>query len=460
MLPEHRQQILVVDDEVNLRRVLNAQLTRDGYDVHGAANGDEALRLLAEHHVDLMITDLRMPGMDGVELLQRALRQEPDLPVVMITAHGTVDTAVEALKSGAFDYITKPFDQEEVLAIVRKALAMRRLGDLDSRRSSSTDPHCAGFLVGSSSAVGELRMQLIHGAQERLVTLYGESGTGKERLARAIHQQAGRAERPFIKLNCAAVEPAALEQELFGRQGHVPGGSKPGRLELAHGGTLLLTEIERLSIPLQDKLARAVVQGESERVGGLGAIRSEVRLIVATQQAPAALAADGRLGLPLRRLLGGSVIRVPALRERPEDIPQLSNYFLAQYGEAQGKAIQGFTEQAMAALQRYLWPGNLRELSNVIERAVLFCQRRVVDVGDLIPEVAGYDRLVQADVGQGLREQVKEATSKLERELIHRALSQTRGNVTHAARLLKISRKGLQLKMKELGLRDNHERPL
>jgi DNA-binding NtrC family response regulator len=470
MLPE-RKQLLIVDDELNLRRVLSAQLSRDGYDVHTAEDGAQALEVLENHHIDLVLTDLRMPKLDGMELLRRAHELDNQLPVVIITAHGTVDNAVEALKTGAFDYITKPFDQAEVRSIVRKALKTRDLAAADVARSLDVAvPEGSRFgIIGRSATI-----QAIYSVLDRVadtpttVLITGESGTGKELVARALHERSSRRERAFIKLNCAAVPRDLMESELFGyERGALSGAaaSKPGRLELASGGTLFLDEISAIPLELQVKLLRALQEGELERVGGIKTMAVDVRLIAATDADLKKEVAAGTFREDLLYRLSVVPIRLPALRERVEDLALLVEHFIHKFSVRLRKNVSGIEPDAEHALARHSWPGNIRELENVIERAVLFCDGTRVRLADLPPEVqearseeAQGGPSTETPVVDGLKEQVKAAMSRLERELIVRALEQTRSNVTHAARLLKISRKGLQLKMKELGLRERDER--
>jgi DNA-binding NtrC family response regulator len=489
MLPE-KKQILVVDDEANLRRVLSAQLTRDGYEVHVAENGEAGLAFLKEHHIDLVITDLRMPKVDGMDLLRAALRDDPTRPVVMLTAHGTVDNAVEALKTGAFDYITKPFDQNEVRVIVKKALRTRDLASADATHSHGELPQATkiGEAATRFGIIGESQPILdVYTILERVadtpttVLVTGESGTGKELVARALHENSSRRDRPFIKVNCAAIPKDLMESELFGyERGAFTGavGSKPGRFELASGGTLFLDEIGEIPNEMQVKLLRVLQESEFERVGGVKTIHVDVRLIAATNRDLKREIAVGSFREDLFYRLNVVPIALPALRERSSDIPLLVSYFIAKFNARLRKSVEGVDADAMDRLAIYGWPGNIRELENVIERAVLFADGPRIRLEDLSEELRGatggeVSRSASAPPAErgpaaaelststgpaagvdGLKEQVKAAMSRLERELIIRALKQTQGNVTHAARLLKISRKGLQLKMKELNLRE------
>jgi DNA-binding NtrC family response regulator len=471
MLPE-RKQILVVDDEPNLRRVLSAQLARDGYDVHTAEDGEQALQILQEHHIDLVITDLRMPKIDGMELLRRAVAMDDELPVVMITAHGTVDNAVEALKTGAFDYITKPFDQSEVRTIVRKALKTRDLSATEATRPAEAEaPVGARYgIIGKSPGILDLYAVLDRVADTpTTVLITGESGTGKELVARALHENSSRRDKPFIKVNCAAIPRDLMESELFGyERGAFTGavGSKPGRFELASAGSLFLDEIGSIPVEMQVKLLRALQESEFERVGGIKTIRVDVRLVAATNSDLKKEIAAATFREDLYYRLNVVPIRLPALRERSEDIPLLVRHFIEKFNTRLKKQVRGVEAETERLLVSHPWPGNIRELENVIERAVLFCDKESIAPEHLPPEVRERDALprqthpsspsfTEPSAADGLKEQVKAAMSRLERELILKALEQTHSNVTHAARLLKISRKGLQLKMKELGLRED-----
>ena len=486
MIPPERKQILVVDDEANLRRVLAAQLTRDGYEVHVAEDGEAGLALLRENHIDLVITDLRMPKIDGMDLLRAALRDDPARPVLMMTAHGTVETAVEALKTGAFDYLTKPFDQEEVRIVVRKALRTRELAASDATREEPREESGARFgIIGQSQPILDIYSVLERVADTPTTVLVtGESGTGKELVARALHESSSRRDGPFIKVNCAAIPKDLMEAELFGyERGAFTGAvaSKPGRFELASGGTLFLDEIGELPVDMQVKLLRVLQESEFERVGGIKTIKVDVRLVAATNRDLKREIVNGAFREDLFYRLNVVPIALPALRERRSDITLLVGHFVSKFNARLRKSIQGVDEAATERLTAYAWPGNIRELENVIERAVLFADGTTITINDLSEEVRG-TAASRGEVGaasrisspsmdlaakaveeppvagsDGLKEQVKAAMNRLERDLIERALHQTQGNVTHAARLLKISRKGLQLKMKELGLRERDQ---
>ncbi len=444
MLPE-RKQVLIVDDEPNLRKILSAQLSRDGYDVLTAEDGEQGLSLLKEHHIDLVITDLKMPKVDGMALLKRALVDEPDLPIIIITAHGTVDTAVEALKVGAFDFVTKPFDKDEVRQIVSKALKTRELRGADATPASAGQGARFG-IIGHSAGITDLYAILERVADTpTTVLITGESGTGKELVARALHEHSSRKDKPFIKVNCAAIPKELIESELFGyERGAFTGAvtSKPGRFELANGGTLFLDEIGEIPIEMQVKLLRALQESEFERVGGIKTIRVDVRLVAATNRDLKKLIAAGQFREDLFYRLNVVPMRLPALRERTGDIPLLVEHFLAKFNDRLRKKVEGVEPEALEILASYPWPGNIRELENVIERAVLFCDTQRLSASNLPPEIRGINAMTssplpEADLSAalagegGLKEHVKVAMSRLERELVEPRAA-TDGGQRHA----------------------------
>jgi nitrogen regulation protein NR(I) len=465
------KRVLVADDELNMRRVLEAMLRREGYEVITAANGVEAMGGMAtKGGVHTVITDLKMPGLDGMGLLKRLSAEYPDVPVVMITAHGSVESAVEAVKLGAFDYLEKPFEQEQIRQVVAKALNTYALARRDARPEEPSG-HGRFRLVGQSPAI-----RTIYGVVEKVantpstVLISGESGTGKELIARALHENSSRHAGPFIKINCAAIPKTLMESELFGYdKGAFTGavGAKPGRFELAHGGTLFLDEIGEIPIEMQVKLLRVLQESEFERVGGIKTIKVDVRLVTATNRDLLAEVGAGAFREDLFYRLNVVPIHIPPLRERREDIPLLADHFIAKFNDRLKKEIAAITPEAVERLVAYQWPGNIRELENLMERTVLFCEGPEIRVSDLPPEVAGaatphpVAATAQAageeaprPAPESLKEAVRAETERVERELIQRALDATGGNVTQAARKLKISRKSLQTKMKELGLRE------
>ncbi|MCK6505335.1 sigma-54 dependent transcriptional regulator [Myxococcota bacterium] len=451
-----RKRILVVDDEQSIRKVLQALLVREGHAVDLAANGAEAIGRLGEESYELVITDLRMPGVDGMELLGYCAQQLPGLPVIVITAHGTVDTAVEALKLGAYDYITKPFEQDELRMVIDKALRREEA----SRGVLHEDAAGRFAIIGRTPSMKQVYSLIEKVADSPTTVLIGgESGTGKELVARALHDHSSRAKAPFIQVNCGAIPEALFESELFGyEKGAFTGAvaSKPGRFELAHGGTLFLDEVGELPLDLQVKLLRVLQSGTYERVGGVRSLSSDVRVVAATNRDLVREVKRGAFREDLYYRLNVIPIRLPPLRERVEDIPLLVEHFLAKFNTRLGKAVRGVTPEAMAALMAYRWPGNIRELENLMERSVLLADAPTLAARDL-PGLGS--PALEDDPGEdveelGLKDYVRVYTARLERARIQRALEQEDGNVTRASRRLGISRKSLQTKMKEYGLRD------
>jgi nitrogen regulation protein NR(I) len=460
--------VLIVDDELNIRRVLAAMLKREGYEVTTAADGEQGLAVLHRTPIHVVVTDLVMPRMNGLDLLKRVAIDFPDVPVIMITAHGSVDSAVAALKAGAFDYITKPFEQDELKKVIAKAARAHDLERQNVHADADRPP-----LVGQSQPMKAVYDVIAKVADSpSTVLISGESGTGKELVARALHRGSSRRDKPLIKVNCAAIPKDLVESELFGyEKGAFTGavGSKPGRFELADGGTLFLDEIGEVPVEMQVKLLRAIQESEFERVGGIKTIRVDVRLIAATNRELKALIGEGRFREDLYYRLAVVPISLPPLRERREDIPLLVQHFIEKYDARLGKKVERLEDEAMQVLLAYHWPGNIRELENLMERSVLFADGPVILASSLpdslqergpgAPPIAALGPLgaMAAPSGASMKEIVRQAQAELERELIGRALEETGGNVTRAAKRLQISRKSLQIKMKELGLRGTDE---
>ncbi len=490
-----KHRVLIADDEQNIRRVLEAIIKRAGFLPTAVGDGEAALEELGRHGEPFaaLVTDLKMPHMDGMELLRRVRLEHEELPVVMITAHGSVNSAVEAVKLGAFDYIEKPFEDRAIRDVVRKAVAHWEKARERAKPAFDGDKGRFG-LIGTGASMREI-FSIIERVADTpsTVLITGESGTGKELVAKALHQESSRAAKPFIKINCAAIPETLMESELFGHEkGAFTGAvsSKPGRFELAHHGTLLLDEIGEIPGPMQVKLLRVLQESEFERVGGIRTIEVNVRLIAATNADLAGETERGSFREDLYYRLAVVPIRIPPLRERQEDIPLLVEHFLERFNEKLGKSISSVSPDALSRLISHGWPGNIRELENLMERTVLFCDNNVIRLQDLPDSLArrpvgegatggssspvalgeipsSRDRRGRpgAELGPGasgsapssLKEAVKAQTVRVEREMIAGALEETGGNVTRAAKLLQISRKSLQIKMKELGLRRNEE---
>ena len=472
------QRLLIVDDEPNMRTVLQGLLAREGYAVATAEDGHAALRYLDRVGGDVhaVLSDLRMPGLDGMGLLAAVTQRYPGRPVIILTAHGTVDTAVEAMKVGAFDFVTKPFNADELRAVVRKAVNTA-MADLDAVEPSGEaagegpDGELGRFgMIGRSKAMQEVYTVLQKVADTPTTVLVtGESGTGKELVAQALHDHSGRHARPFIRVNCAAIPHALIESELFGHEkGAFTGAiaSKPGRFELADKGTLFLDEIAEIPPEIQVKLLRAIQESAFERVGGLKTLKVDVRLVAATNRNLAEEVEAGRFREDLFYRLNVIPLQLPPLRERTSDIPLLVGHMLARFNERLRRRVTRLTPDAAAAFEAYAWPGNIREMENVLERLVLFSEGDEIRLDDLPDELRGSGQ-DSADAASGgarldrdltgrvsMKDLVRETTAQLEKEIIVQALEQTAGNVTRAAQLLMISRKSLQNKMKEFNLRE------
>jgi two-component system response regulator AtoC len=449
-----REKVLIVDDDAAMGKVLAALLAQEGMDPQGVAGGAEALAALETAPFDLVITDLRMPGMDGMTLLGQLTRHRPEVPVIMLTAHGTVPLAVEALKAGATDFVLKPFDREELIYSVRKALmATKRTADATPPQATS-----GSDLLGESRAMRDVLATVRRAAPgTATVLLLGESGTGKELIAREIHRLSPRSAGPLVKLNCGSLPDNLLESELFGyEKGAFTGAAtrKPGRVELAHGGTLFLDEIGDVTPMLQVKLLRVLQEREVERLGGTQAIKVDVRFVAATHRNLADLVAKGHFREDLYYRLNVVPVQVPPLRARQDDIGVLARHFTEVHAKANGKPMR-LDDAAVARLQREPWPGNVRQLQNFIERLVVLSDGRAIGIADVERELSPQSPAASAPApaveggGQG---SLDVARKESEREAIRSALAKAGGNRTVAARILGLSRRGLYYKLEELGL--------
>jgi two-component system response regulator HydG len=447
--------ILVVDDEQSHRTMLKAVLTKEGYDIYEADDGVSAVKAVENESFDLVLMDIRMTDMDGIEAMGEIKKTSPSIPIIMMTAYASVKTAVEALKSGAYDYLTKPLDIDELKILIKKALEHYRLQEenvfLKERLADRFD---FSKIIGKSRRMKELFENLsLIAPSEATVLIYGESGTGKELVANAIHQNSPRAQKPFIKVSCAALPETLLESELFGHERGAFTGAvarKAGRFQLADGGTLFLDEVNVMSSTTQVKLLRVLQEREFEPLGSTKTIHVDIRLIAATNKALEEEVKEGRFREDLFYRLNVVPIHLPPLRDRKEDIPLLADHFFKLFQEKNKKSIKGFLPKTIDMLMRYDWPGNIRELENVMERAVLLCRGEYLSPQDLPPPFQGgqlgEQPVISIPPGMTLEE--------LEREAIIQTLEENGGNRTQAAQILGISRKTLQNKLKEYGLEE------
>jgi two-component system response regulator AtoC len=481
--------VLIVDDDPAVSRVLGALLAQAGLTVHAASSGQQALAVLQRHPVDVVVSDVRMPGMGGMELLAEVQRHWPDVPVILLTAHGTVPLAVEAMRAGAADFVLKPFDREELLFTVRKAL---QRAEREAQASPPASPAAApapggaGLMVGPSRAMAEVQALLARAAGgTATVLLRGESGTGKELAAQTVHQLSPRKAGPLVKVHCAALPETLLESELFGHEkGAFTGAAqrKPGRVELADGGTLFLDEVGELPLSMQVKLLRVLQEREFERLGGTQTLKVDVRFVVATHRPLEEMVKRGEFREDLFYRLNVVPVWLPPLRERPEDVAPLAEHFLALHGKANGRPGLSLAPDALALLQAEAWPGNVRQLQNFLERLVVLSDGPVLTAQDVRRELErqpglpargeatpahGVPALGEAPAGfvasgasgasgaaaaGGAVGTLGAQRQQVERQALESALQKANNNRTLAARLLGISRRTLYNKLEEYGL--------
>jgi DNA-binding NtrC family response regulator len=458
-MPENAKHLLLVDDEAPLREAIAERLTDHGFAVEQAGSGEEALARLADFAFDIIVTDLRLPGVDGRAVLESALERYPDIIAIIITGFGTVKDAVNAIKQGAADFITKPFQFDALLHVLTSALEQRRLRSENAYlRSQLEERYRIDGLIGRSRVMRDF-LQLLEtvAATSSTVLITGETGTGKELAARAIHHNSPRRANRFVAINCSAIPETLLEAELFG---HVRGaftgavGTRQGRLEQAHKGTLFLDEVGTMSPALQAKLLRVLQEREFERVGDSHSIKIDVRIIAATHSDLSRMVAEGTFREDLFYRLNVIPVQLPPLRERREDIPLLVQHFLQKLGAEQVPPRHAtMSQEALRRLMAYAWPGNVRQLENVVERALAFSHGRTqIEVGDLGAEIqstpAPSDELAPwfPDEGMDLERYIE----GLELTIIRRSLERTQGNKVQAARLLNLKRTTLIEKLKRL----------
>jgi DNA-binding NtrC family response regulator len=454
--------ILIVEDEPRMRRLLEISLGEDGHSVHTAGDAESGLVYLRKEPIDLVVTDLKLPGMNGLEFLHEGKRLNAALPFIVMTAYGSVETAVDAMKAGASDYVLKPFTMAEMKLVINKELDVQQVRD-ENRRLKEALGKRYHFqnIVGRSK-----KMQEVLALVERVapthstVLIGGESGVGKDLIARAIHQNSRRAAGPFIKINSTAIPDTLFESELFGfERGAFTGAlaSKPGKFELADKGTLFLDEIGDVPAPIQVKLLRVLQEREFERLGGTKTLKVDIRMIAATNRDLRAALEEGTFREDLYYRLNVVPIDIPPLREHKEDIPELVNHFLARFAADNEKEIEGITPAAVSVLMEYHWPGNVRQLENSVERAVALSSGRVIDVDDIHLDSthAKGGALSSAAPDQLLPEGM--TLEQWEDNMIKEALRRANGNKSQAARLLGLSRNALRYRLSKLGVADEGE---
>ncbi|RLB29471.1 MAG: two-component system response regulator [Deltaproteobacteria bacterium] len=447
--------VLVVDDDPAHRTMLRTLLTGWGYSIKEADDGAEAIEMVHEQPFDLILMDIRMIKVSGLEALVEIKAFNPSIPVIIMTAYSSVESAVQALKNGAYDYLTKPLDFDELRLTMERAMEHRQLREENRQLRETLGTHFdTQNIIGRSHAMMRLMETVAQVAPtEATVLIIGESGTGKEMIAGAIHFNSPRKDGPFVKINCAAITETLLESELFGHEKGAFTGAyrrKEGRFRQAHGGTLFLDEVSEMSLAMQVKLLRVLQDREITRVGGEEVIKVDVRIIAATNKDLIKEIGSGRFRDDLYYRLNVVTIAMPPLHERREDIPLLAQHFLEQFSETNRKQIKGFTPQAMDRLLRHAWPGNVRELMNAVERAVVLARAEYLDEDEfpLIPRETGPEGEVSLEGAASIEMPLDE----MEKATILRMLEHTNGNKSEAARRLGITRKTLHKKLKAYGV--------
>jgi DNA-binding NtrC family response regulator len=454
MKPE-KASILIVEDEPKMRRLLELQLAEEGFQARIAADAETGLQMLGKESFDVVVTDLKLPGMSGLEFLQAVKRVNADLPVVIMTAFGTVESAVDAMKAGASDYVLKPFSLAELVLVIRKELASHQLRqeNRDLREALGRRYEYKNIIAKSD------KMQAVLALVERVaptnstVLVGGESGVGKDLVARAIHEHSQRANGPFVKINSTAIPETLLESELFGyEKGAFSGAttSKPGKFEVANNGTLFLDEIGDVPAAIQVKLLRVLQDREFERLGGTRTLKVDVRLVAATNRDLRAALEEGTFREDLYYRLNVVAIDIPPLREHKEDIPALAQFFLEKFARESGKPAHNITPAAMKTLMDFHWPGNVRELQNVIERAITLSTGPTLDVADIHIDTA---RRAHVESGSAVLPEGM-SMEQWEEELLREAIKRANGNKSQAARALGLSRNALRYRLSKMGVPD------
>jgi len=448
-----KPKILIVDDDYAHRKMLEAVLSAQGYEIRQAEDGQTAITAVEKRFYDLILMDVRMTLVGGIEALKRIKEISPGIPVIIMTAYASVSTSVEALKSGAYDYLTKPLDIDELKILINKALRHQQLEKENIYlREQLKDRFDFSKIIGQSSAMRKLLETIaIVAPTEATVLITGESGTGKELIANAIHLNSPRRDKPLIKVNCAALPEALLESELFGHEKGAFTGAltrRQGRFQLAHKGSIFLDEIAEMAPSTQAKILRVLQEREFEPLGSSNTVRVDTRVITATNKNLKEEIKEGHFREDLFYRINVVTLSVPPLRERREDIPLLADFFLKQYAVKNRRLIKGFTPRATDLLMRYDWPGNVRELANMVERSVIMARGDMITPDEFSDTLRALDpEMKKSEIGLTPRRSLKD----VEKEMILMTLKDTEGNRTHAAKILGISRRTLQLKLKEYG---------
>lgn len=448
--------ILIVEDKESMARMLKETLELEGYEIIIARDGAEGIRIIRENKADIVLTDLKLPRKDGIEVLKASKDENPMIPVIVMTAFGSIETAVNAIKTGAYDFITKPLDTDYLLLLIKRALGNRRLVTENLLLKDALSHHVGiPDIVGKSPSMIKVAEDIRKVSQAKTtVLLLGESGTGKELFARAIHDLSPRKDYPFVPINCAAIPGELLESELFGYEKGAftgAGEKKLGKFELANRGTIFLDEIGEMDMVLQTKVLRALQEGEIDRVGGTNPVKVDIRIIAASNRDLEAAVADNTFRQDLFYRLSVFPIIIPPLRDRKDDIPMLVEYFISRYAAEMNIPLKDITGDAMDMLKNYSWKGNVRELENVIERNMILCEGKTITQKDLRLTLPAASSEITGDIALygTLDEVAREALRIAESRRIKKALEDTHGNKTGAAKMLKVSYKTLLTKIKE-----------
>ncbi len=456
MIPKR---ILIIDDEESFRHMLSVILKKEKFDVDTASDGEEGLQKVMANSYDQVLCDIRMPRMDGLDFLKEVQKANLDTTLIMMSAYGTIDTAIEAMKLGAYDYISKPFKPDEIVLTLKKADERERLRKENEllRRTVKGEYSFENIVSENEKMQKIIEVVKKVAPYKSTILIMGESGTGKELVARALHYHSDRSQNPFVAVNCGAIPENLIESELFG---HAKGAftdairTKKGLFEEADGGTLFLDEIGELPLQLQVKLLRVLQEGEIRRVGEGKPIQIDVRIAAATARDLIREVGEGRFREDLFYRLNVFPVHIPPLRERKEDIPSLVAHFIKKYNQSIGKKVTGIHPKALQVLLDYRWYGNVRELENIVERAIVLSDGSEIEKENLPIEIQGFQEKVQLPPATEEEYSIKKASKTLEINLIQKALKKTKGNHTHAARLLEISHRALLYKIKEYGIEE------